>query len=519
MPGPKFLAVLSLALLTSSLNAQSPSNLPSVPPGNFAEMRYRLVGPFRAGRTVAIDGIPAQPNVFFMAATNGGVWKTTDFGHTWNPIFDGQPTGSIGSIAVAPSDPNVIYVGSGEGLQRPDLSVGDGIYKSTDGGKTWQHLGLRDGQQIARLLVDPQESQPPSSPPCSVTLTDPTWSAASSSPPTAPRPGPRCSTRTPTPEPWISPSTPPTRRPSTLISGPPARRPGRVPPSKAPPPASSSPPTAPAPGIRSPPACRPTPRASAASASPSRPPIPDASTPMWMPARSPASIGPTTPESPGPRTNSEARVTGRGQDFAWIRVDPRNPDVVYTVDTSLYKSTDGAHTFTPVKGAPGGDDYHSIWINPTNPDIMLLRRRSRRHAHRQRRPDLELLVQPAHRAVLPRHHRQPVPLLDLRWPAGVRLRRHQVSRRQRRHHLPRLAHRRRRGVWLRRPRSPPSQPHLRRQSHRLRRQYRRRAADRTLRWTRWRRRRARNRTAFPSAPCPCSSPPSILTSSISARSS
>jgi photosystem II stability/assembly factor-like uncharacterized protein len=120
-------------------------------------MRYRLVGPFRAGGTVAVDGIPTQPNVFFMAATNGGVWKTTDFGHTWNPIFDGQPTGSIGCIAVAPSDPNIIYVGSGEGLQRPDLSVGDGTYKSTDGGKTWTHLGLRDGQQIARLLVDPKE--------------------------------------------------------------------------------------------------------------------------------------------------------------------------------------------------------------------------------------------------------------------------------------------------------------------------------------------------------------------------
>src|SRR5262249_45374282 len=86
----------------------------------FGEMRWRCIGPFRGGRTVAISGVPHQPNVFYMAAVNGGVWKTTDFGNTWNPIFDDQPTGSVGALAVAPSDPNVIYVGSGEGLQRPD---------------------------------------------------------------------------------------------------------------------------------------------------------------------------------------------------------------------------------------------------------------------------------------------------------------------------------------------------------------------------------------------------------------
>ena len=114
-------------------------------------MRWRIIGPFRGGRTVAITGIPDQPNVFYMAPNNGGVWKTTDYGRTWNPIFDDQPTGSIGALAVAPSNPDIIYVGSGEGLRRPDLSVGDGIYKSTDGGKTWQHLGLRDAQQIGRF--------------------------------------------------------------------------------------------------------------------------------------------------------------------------------------------------------------------------------------------------------------------------------------------------------------------------------------------------------------------------------
>src|SRR5881398_508280 len=120
------------------------------------DMRWRPIGPFRGGRTKAITGVPSQPNVFYIGAVNGGVWKTNDYGRTWNPIFDDQPTGSIGAIALAPSSPNIVYVGSGEGLQRPDLSTGDGIYKSTDAGRTWTHLGLRDGQQIPQIIVDPK---------------------------------------------------------------------------------------------------------------------------------------------------------------------------------------------------------------------------------------------------------------------------------------------------------------------------------------------------------------------------
>jgi hypothetical protein len=122
----------------------------------FAGMHWRAIGPFRGGRTRAVSGVPSQPNVFYIGVCNGGVWKTNDFGRTWNPIFDNEPTGSIGAIAVALSDPNIIYVGSGEGLQRPDLSVGDGIYKSADAGKTWTHLGLREGQQIPQIIVDPR---------------------------------------------------------------------------------------------------------------------------------------------------------------------------------------------------------------------------------------------------------------------------------------------------------------------------------------------------------------------------
>src|SRR2546430_6716231 len=124
----------------------------------FSEMRWRCLGTFRGGRAVAVSGVPHQPNIFYMAAVNGGVWKTTDFGNTWNPIFDDQPTGSVGALAVAPSDPNIIYAGSGEGLQRPDLATGDGVYKSTDAGKTWTHLqNLRDAQQITAILIDPKD--------------------------------------------------------------------------------------------------------------------------------------------------------------------------------------------------------------------------------------------------------------------------------------------------------------------------------------------------------------------------
>jgi hypothetical protein len=125
--------------------------------GLFGGMRWREIGPYRAGRTRALSGVPGQPATFYIGAVNGGVWKTTDAGETWHPIFDDQPTGSIGAIAVAPSDPNIIYVGSGEGLPRPDLSYGDGVYKSTDAGKTWTHLGLRDTQQIPQVAVDPRD--------------------------------------------------------------------------------------------------------------------------------------------------------------------------------------------------------------------------------------------------------------------------------------------------------------------------------------------------------------------------
>ena len=125
----------------------------------FAEMKWRSIGPFRAGRTLAVTGVRGQPEVYYFGSVNGGVWKTNDAGRTWNPIFDGQPVGSIGAIAVAPSNANVIYVGSGEADMRSSISYGNGMYKSTNAGKTWAHIGLEDSRQIARILVDPNDSE------------------------------------------------------------------------------------------------------------------------------------------------------------------------------------------------------------------------------------------------------------------------------------------------------------------------------------------------------------------------
>jgi photosystem II stability/assembly factor-like uncharacterized protein len=144
--------------LLAAFAAQAVSAADLSPEAAAASLHWRLIGPFRGGRTKAVTGIPGQPDTFLIGAVNGGVWKTTDSGRTWNPIFDAAPTQSVGAIAVAPSDPSVIYVASGEGLMRPDLSIGDGIYRSSDAGRTWAHLALNDAQQIPDLAVDPHDA-------------------------------------------------------------------------------------------------------------------------------------------------------------------------------------------------------------------------------------------------------------------------------------------------------------------------------------------------------------------------
>jgi photosystem II stability/assembly factor-like uncharacterized protein len=333
-------------------------------------LRWRNVGPFRGGRTRAVSGVAQQPNVFYIAQVNGGVFKTADYGHTWTPIFDSQPTASVGSIAVAPSDPNVIYVGSGEGLHRPDLSVGDGVYRSTDAGKTWTHLGLRDGQQIPQIAVDPQNPRrlyvavaghpygpneergifrstdggdtfekvlykdentggadvvvDPSNP---LIVYAALWES---------REGPWENAQ------WNGTGGGVFRSNDgggtwTQLSG----------------------------GL----------------------PEGVVQANLAIAPSEPARLIATVATKAGVKLyrtddggttwkviTDDARPAGRigGGDLSVPRIDPKNPDVVYVASTVSWKSTDGGKTWNALRGAPGGDDYQNVWINPNDPNIVML---------------------------------------------------------------------------------------------------------------------------------------------------
>ena len=153
----KFLSssLLALGLALGAASAGLAQGAPVAPDAMFSAMHWRNIGPFRGGRAVAVAGVPGEPDVFYFGAAGGGVWKTDDAGSTWKPIFDKKSIASIGAVAVAPSNPNVIYVGTGEGDLRGDVSYGDGVYKSTDAGKTWTNIGLKDTRQTGAIIVDP----------------------------------------------------------------------------------------------------------------------------------------------------------------------------------------------------------------------------------------------------------------------------------------------------------------------------------------------------------------------------
>ena len=355
---------LGYVLLSSLLFAQQ------LPPGIDSAWHWRSIGPLRGGRTRSVSGVPNQPNVFYIGVVNGGVWRTDDFGRTWQPIFDKQPTASIGAVAVAPSDPKTIYVASGEGLHRPDLSVGDGIYKSVDAGKTWRHLGLRDGQQIPAIAVDPRDPN--------------NLLVAVAGHPYGPNP-----------ERGIFRSTDGGQTFQKVLY-----KDENV-------------------------------GASDVQIDPSNPDVAYAG--LWESREGPWENGQwsgarggiykssdggqtwnqltgglpdgiiqadvTIAASDSKRlyasvaTKGEVHIYGSkdggttwntvtddprpaqrigGGDLPVPKADPRNPDVLYMTSTVTWKSTDGGKSWTGFRGAPGGDDYQNIWINPNDSNIICL---------------------------------------------------------------------------------------------------------------------------------------------------
>ena len=340
-----------------------------VDPALYSGLRWRMIGPHRGGRTIAVSGIEGQPNVYFFGGVGGGVWKTTNGGITWDPIFDGQPISSIGALAVAASNPNIIYVGAGEADFRSNLTYGNGVYKSTDGGRTWKNIGLAASRHISRIAIDPRNP-------------DVVFVAAMGS---AYGPGPERGVFRSTDggATWqkvlfrdensgaidvtLDPDHPQTVWAALLHD--------QRPPWSAYPPATTS-------------------GAIYKSVDGGA---------VWNPVTSgglpegdwgrvglalargthgqrvyaliDAKEGGLFKSDDGGqtwlRTGTDPRIRGRMWYFGEIYTDPKNPDTVYIPNVSLYRSTDAGKTFIAIKGAPGGDDYHALWIDPGNPQRMI----------------------------------------------------------------------------------------------------------------------------------------------------
>ncbi len=330
-----------------------------------------MIGPHRGGRTVGATGVVQQPNTFYIGVNNGGVWKTTDFGRTWKPIFDEQPTGSIGDVMVAPSNPDVVYAVSGEGLQRPDLSVGNGVYRSTNAGKTWVNTGLAEAQQIGGVAIDPRNEnvvfvaalghpygankergiyrttdgaktwkqvlyidentgaiQVTIDPKNSKIIYADMWAGR-----LAPwengiwqGAGSGLYKSTDGGETWK-------KLTGGLLGA--AEGLGRI-------------------GF---------------SIAPGNPKHLYACVDA---AKGGGFYGSDDGGETWTMRSADNRLWDRGMDFAECKVDPKNHNIVYVANVVTWKSTDGGRNFTAFRGAPGGDDYHRLWINPTNPDIILL---------------------------------------------------------------------------------------------------------------------------------------------------
>ena len=339
-------------------------------PKLFQELRWRLIGPPRGGRVLAVTGVRGQPEVFYFGSVGGGVWKTNDAGRTWNPTFDSQAIASIGAIAVAPSDANVIYVGSGEADMRSSISYGNGMYKSTDGGKTWKHIGLEDSRQIGRILVDTRDANK-----VFVAALGHAYGPNAERGVFRSKDGGKSwqkilfhDENTGAIDLAFEPGNPKviyaslwqTRRPPWSIYAPsngpgsglyrssdggdhwehvsgqglPAEGLGRI-------------------GIVF---------------------APSNSRRIYLivDAKEGGLFRSDNGGQSWQRVSTDRRVWGRGWYFGELSVDPKNADTVYVPNTTTYQSRDGGKTFTAFKGAPGGDDYHELWIDPDEPRRMIL---------------------------------------------------------------------------------------------------------------------------------------------------
>jgi photosystem II stability/assembly factor-like uncharacterized protein len=357
------LAVVGLPGVT----AQAPSE---ITPALFGGLKWRMVGPFRGGRVNAVTGVAGQPNTFYFGSVGGGVWKSTNAGRSWNPIFDNEKVASIGAIAVAPSNPQIIYVGTGEADMRDSIQFGDGMYKSTDAGKSWTHIGLETTRQIGRVIVHPHDPNTayvaalghvygphadrgvyksidggatwqkvlfkgdgvgaidlafdPSNP---QTIYAAMWAVRR--PPwfiyaPANEPGSGLFKSTDAGKTWTQ-----------LSKGLPAEGLGRM-------------------GIAISPA------------NPKR---------IYVVADAKEG-GLFRSEDAGAtftKVSTDQRVWGRGWYFEKITADPKNADVVYVPNTGVYKSVDGGKTWgAPMKASPGGDDYHMVWVSPDDSTRMIV---------------------------------------------------------------------------------------------------------------------------------------------------
>lgn len=334
---------------------------------------WRLIGPFRGGRVLAVAGVPGEREHFYFGSVNGGVWETTDAGRTWKPIFDDQKVATIGAIALAPSDPRVIYVGTGEADMRSSIAQGDGMYRSADGGRSWSFIGLGDTQQIGRILVDPRDANRvfvaalghpygPNAERGVFATRDggATWEKVlgqddhTGAIDLAFEPG--------NPEVIYAALWQTRRTPWNIY--PPSNGPGT--------------------GLWKSVDGGRTWRAIVGYGFPAAPGRIGLGIGSAAPQRVYAMVDGTGDGANGglyrsddagatwKHVSADPRIWGRGWYFGGVRVDPRDADHVYALNTVLLESHDGGKNFVPTKGDPTGDDFHEMWIDERDPARRIL---------------------------------------------------------------------------------------------------------------------------------------------------